>query len=216
MHPFPSPPRSGPLRVIWIVGIIIFMVGFVIAASGILSFIAEIANSMEAENPPDPDMGGFMRAATMGFPIAIVGVVIAGLAAAIGHRSEPPQSFTHQNFTVHNPSSLVVSGRDTTYYGEQQVNAHYQYTIYDARQDIQMLKEVAAGLGLSSSDQRKVQQSLDSADRELAKPNGRFEVIAKRLGDVAKILERANAFYRAGEDIIGPVKRLASVWGPWS
>jgi hypothetical protein len=213
MHPFPSPPRSGPLRVIWIVGIIIFMVGFAIAARGIFSFIAEIANSMEAENPPDPDMGGFIQAATTGFPIAIAGGIIAGLAAAIGHRSEPPASYTHQNFTVHNPSSLVVSGRDTAYYGDQHINA--QYTINHARQDIWLLRQATADLGLSPHDRQKVQQSLESADQELAKPKSNLQVVGKRIADVVNVLERANALYRAGDNIMGPLSNLMKVLGLW-
>lgn len=209
MQQIPSPPRSGALRVIWIVGIIIFMVGFAIAARGVLSFIAEIANSMDSENPPDPDMGGFIQAATIGFPVAFAGIIVAGLAAAIGHRSEPQ---TSQSFTVNNPANLVVSGRDTTIHGGQQVNA--QYSIVDARQDIWRLQHATAELGLPPRDQQQVQQALDAADQELAKRHGNPDVVAKRLEDVAKVLERANSVYRAGENIVGPLSRLAGMLGP--
>jgi hypothetical protein len=194
--------------VIWIVGIIIFMVGFAIAARGILSFIVEIATSMEAENPPDPDMGGFIQAATLGFPIAFAGVIVAGLAAAIGHRSEP---YTSQTFTVNNPGNMVVSGRDTTIHGGQ----HAQYTINHARQDIWLLQQAIDGLRLSAQDRNKVRQSLDSADQELAKPKRNLEAVAKRVASVVTILERANALYRAGDQIMGPLSNLMKFLGLW-
>ena len=68
MDQFPSPPASGPARVVWFIGLLVTVAGGALFVIGVVSFMADIARALAAEQPTAPDMGPFIRAVTVGFP----------------------------------------------------------------------------------------------------------------------------------------------------
>lgn len=210
MGQFPSPPASGPARVVWFIGLLVTVAGGALFVIGVVSFMADIARALAAEQPAAPEMGSFIRAVAVGFPLVFAGSVVAWLASVIGpSRPQPSQGGSGPTYNFQNPQgSFTWSGRDTIIYGGQQVN------INDTRQQIQLLQSATATLELPPRDRLAARESLASARMELNSDNPDLETVADRLEQYTKILERSDALYRAGENVIGPLRRLGGLLGP--
>jgi hypothetical protein len=210
VNQFPALPANGIARVFWTIGLLVALVGGAIFAFGIISFMVDIATAMSAERPAPPAMGPFIRSVSVGFPLAMAGGVVAWLASVISPpRRELPPPEERTVYNIHNPQgNLTWSGRDTVIYGGQHVNIH------DARQHIQYLQSATPALGLAPRDRKAADQSLASAQRELNSENPNLETVAGRLEQYTQILERSGALYRAGANVIGPLRQLGGILGP--
>jgi len=189
------------------------LIGGAIAGYGIISFIADIARALGAEEPTEPDMGPFIRAATVGFPVFFVGIAVAWLASLISPpRQAPSQVYTDaRRWEITNPGSVVWSERDTTIHG----GVHVKYTVANARQDVWNLWSATGALRLPIQGNEAAERSLAAARDELEKQNPDYSVVGKRLEEFTRILQRFNALYQAGENIVGPLTRLAKFLGPF-
>ena len=210
MDQFPSRPSSGPTRVVWFIGFLVTIAGGALFVFGVISFMADIARAMAAERPAAPNMGPFIQAVTVGFPLVLAGTVIAWLASVMGPSpAKPSQGGPITTYNFQNPQgSFTWSARDTIVYGGQQVN------INDTRQQIQLLQSATARLGLPPRARQAAGQSLASAQSELNTDNPNLAMVAAQLEQYTKILERSGALYRAGENVVGPLKQLGGLLGP--
>lgn len=210
MNQFPSLPSNGVARVFWSIGLLAVLAGGAIFAFGIISFMVDVATAMGSDRPAPPNMEPFVRSVSVGFPLFLAGGFVAWLTSVISPpRRELPPPEERTVYNIHNPQgNLTWSGRDTVIYGGQHVNIH------DASQQISYLQSATKSLGLPPADRKAADQSLASAQRELTSQNPDLESVAHRLEDFTEILERTGALYRAGSQVIGPLKQVGNILAP--
>ena len=116
------------------------------------------------------------------------------------------------NIGQQNAANIQNIGGDAVIHGS--VHASASWEVVELRRTIARAMDEVAELGLSPDVLQPVNQALDLAAEEAAKPKPDKHDVAQHLGTATRTLQEAGALVDAGPKVTQTLRRAVSLLGP--
>jgi len=204
------PPPTGPLKLVYILGVLASCAGVAIGMFAIVTTVAEGFRTFDEAGPGPigPDFERIGRLLPIAFGLAVPGGILTGLASAIGPHP-PSGNQIHVGRGVLNTGDGNVHLRDSLN-DSTVINA---YISRIALGELQSIRDVVSGLRLPAKAGREIAAYLDDAERGLSQDQPDADWVGDSLTRATTLMRQAGAFAQAGGELVPRLTHLASLLG---